>query len=202
MKNIQRKKNNQGFSLIELMVVVAIIGILATMAIPNYQNMQARAKQSEAKAELTGVFAAQKGFFAEYSSYHADLPAVGYVPEMYDAAALNAEPLLGAKKYYGLSIGDDITLPITLDTLSLTSPAGGFDGMYRARTNLCLAASDATVLVDGAEISGAAPVITQETFLISSVGCPKSNIDVANKGNTDIWTIDHNRVVRNVKSGI
>ena len=42
-------RNRQGFSLTELMIVVAIIGILAVIAIPNFLKYQARAKQSEAK---------------------------------------------------------------------------------------------------------------------------------------------------------
>ncbi len=74
-------KRNAGFSLVELMVVVAIIGVLATIAVPNYMKFQAKAKQSNAKSELTGIYTAEKTFFTEYTTYHSNLPYIGYVPE-------------------------------------------------------------------------------------------------------------------------
>ena len=57
---------SKGFTLIELMIVVAIIGILAAIAIPNFSKFQARAKQSEAKANLKAIYTAkQTNFGAE-----------------------------------------------------------------------------------------------------------------------------------------
>jgi prepilin-type N-terminal cleavage/methylation domain-containing protein len=49
-------KSPLGFTLIELMIVVVIIGILAAIAIPNFLTYQARAKQSEAKLALGDIF--------------------------------------------------------------------------------------------------------------------------------------------------
>ncbi|WP_414645174.1 type IV pilin protein, partial [Candidatus Deferrimicrobium sp.] len=55
---LRGKKGKKGFTLIELMIVVAIIGILAAIAIPNFLRFQAKSKQSEAKTNLGGIFTA------------------------------------------------------------------------------------------------------------------------------------------------
>jgi len=62
-------RNKKGFTLIELMIVVAIIGILAAIAIPNFLKFQAKSKQSEAKTNLKGIYTAETGYFGEMNSY-------------------------------------------------------------------------------------------------------------------------------------
>lgn len=64
-----RKTLKKGFTLIELMIVVAIIGILAAIAIPNFIKFQARSKQSEAKTNLKGIWSAQKAWFGEKDTF-------------------------------------------------------------------------------------------------------------------------------------
>jgi type IV pilus assembly protein PilA len=62
-------KRRGGFTLIELMIVVAIIGILAAIAIPNFVRFQLRSKSSEGKTNLAGIRTAQESYFAEYGNY-------------------------------------------------------------------------------------------------------------------------------------
>ncbi len=66
-----RKLHNRrgGFTLIELMIVVAIIGILAAIAIPNFLRFQLKAKSSEGKTNLAAIRTAEESFFAEYGRY-------------------------------------------------------------------------------------------------------------------------------------
>jgi len=60
---------SRGFTLIELMIVVAIIGILASVAIPSFINYQLTAKRAEAFANLGALSKAQKSYYAEFNTF-------------------------------------------------------------------------------------------------------------------------------------
>ena len=62
-------KGQKGFTLIELMIVVAIIGILAAIAIPNFLTYQLKSKQSEAKTNLQAIKTSEISFQAERGCY-------------------------------------------------------------------------------------------------------------------------------------
>ena len=67
MRTLHTRKG--GFTLIELMIVVAIIGILAAIAIPNFLQFQLRSKTGEAKTNIAAIRTAEEGYFAEFNNY-------------------------------------------------------------------------------------------------------------------------------------
>ena len=66
---VSRIHNRKGFTLIELMIVVVIIGILAALAIPRFMQATTKSKQSEAKQILKQVYTMQRAYRQEYGSY-------------------------------------------------------------------------------------------------------------------------------------
>ena len=76
---LSKLRSKKGFTLIELMIVVAIIGILAAIAIPNFLRFQAKSKQSEAKTNLGGIFTAETSYFSEKNTF-GDLNQVSWAP--------------------------------------------------------------------------------------------------------------------------
>lgn len=81
MKNfLSRVKRSDGFTLVELMVVVAIIGLLSAVAIPNFKKYQAKAKVSEAKLQLSAMYTAETSFYSDYNIYHNCLVYMGFDP--------------------------------------------------------------------------------------------------------------------------
>ena len=70
MKRLEKlHKDSQGFTLVELMIVVAIIGILAAIAVPNFMAYQYRAKRAEVPTNLQAIKTSQESYRAEFNTY-------------------------------------------------------------------------------------------------------------------------------------
>ena len=70
-------RNSKGITLLELMIVVFIAGIIASLAIPRFMKTTAISKQSEAKGILKQIYTLERSWFQEYGSYTEDLAALG-----------------------------------------------------------------------------------------------------------------------------
>ena len=64
-----KTSGNKGFTLVELMIVVAIIGILAAIAIPQFAKYRARAYNSAALSDMRNLTTDLEGYFAEWQEY-------------------------------------------------------------------------------------------------------------------------------------
>ena len=69
------ERARQAFTLIELMIVVAIIGILASIAIPQFHRFQLKSKTSEAKANIAGIKTAQIAYYTEQGMFASAPPS-------------------------------------------------------------------------------------------------------------------------------
>lgn len=198
--------NSSGFTLVELMVVVAIIGILAAVAIPNYQKYQAKARQSEAKIALASIFTAEKSFNSENGSYTGCLTQAGFVPD-------------GATRYYTIGFTKAAADGATC------GPAGGIacswyqynggagagtqcataDVAYQGATNTSPNAYAATVK-QNATVAGATALkgdqltssaVSQNAFVAHAIG----SVSASNAA-LDGWTMNDAKLLTNTVNAL
>lgn len=168
------KNNNSGFTLVELMVVVAIIGILTAVAIPNFKSYQAKAKTSEAKLGLSGLYNAEVAFMGDFNSYGTCLDKMGV-----DQPKNN---------YYAIGFNAAMAAPGGSD-----DPCDGTTGIIVYEANKSVGGQAKIVDIttestaDGSTFKGAA-----EGYVDASKAALSTR---------DIWTIDQDRDLKHANTG-
>lgn len=116
----------QGFSLIELMIVVAIIAFLAMVSMPTFSKFLAKAKRSEAHMQLSSIYTAQKAYWAEHGRYALALTgpdSLNWTPEGYHGGG-ESESFYYS---YGFGSGSE---GVNFVTGKLNTPSSYLHGAY------------------------------------------------------------------------
>lgn len=120
---MKRFKSNEGFSLVELMIVIVIIGVLAAVAVPIYSSNVQKAKMAEADAALGSIRTQLRVYFAENGTYPANAvsgtaDAVANVTGIQiDAAELDGKNFAAASYTYLYETATTFTLTCAKGTV-------------------------------------------------------------------------------------
>lgn len=155
-------KSNKGFTLIELMIVVAIIGILAAVAIPNFVRYQLKAKTAEARTNLKAIATSQEAYKAERDGYISIVvtPVNGTPAKVAWPIVAALNPGIGG----GVGSFEDIGFRPSGDVYYTYAAAIGPD--TSGTVNQCLTI-DATADLDGSGAGGAFVVGTHGAFALA-----------------------------------
>ncbi len=188
-------KYNRGFTLLELLVVVAIVGVLTSVGMPSYRRMASKSKKSEAKVGLGSIYTATTMFQAQYGAYGNNIGRIGADIE-------------GSKHYaMGFPKGGSGSVDCAQDEAKPKKDKGVgpqilidyppyYDG---TATTLVNSAGIAKCLVGPAGTMDDAGTV----FLATASGCIRAGLgkDCA-KEDQDQWTINPIRKLSNSQEGV
>ena len=191
----RRTYGTKGFTLVELLIVVAIIGVLATVGIPTFRRMVQKARKSEAKVGLGGLYTAEAGFQSEYGGYGDNLKAIGFELEGSNRIFSMGFPGNGggcteARVPMPDQVNSNVGKQILAAWPAYYTEAGATKVLYLI-TGMQKCENGSVTAPDGAD------------FVASATGNIAPGITVAsNIGCMDTWTMNKTRTLVNTRDGV
>jgi type IV pilus assembly protein PilE len=128
LTNYGHSGNSKGFTLIELMIAVAIVAILASVAVPSYTGYIARAKRADARTQLVQVAQFMQRFYTANDQYQYDRSAVAVSTRI--PSALAQSPSDGTALYTLAVVADATTYTLTMAPVASLSMASDECGSF------------------------------------------------------------------------
>lgn len=181
------KQPRRGFTLVELMIVVAIIGILAAIAVPNFIRFQAKSKQAEAKTNLKALFVGQRTRYADADAYSPLIGEVGFAPERGNRYAydLGAGALASNTGLTPTCTTMEVRNAATTTLSGAGSPCGIAPDIFRYKSNIVPSTLAGRASAVFSQTIAGNPGLTADSVGVNLATCPTCDFSARAVGNID-----------------
>ena len=187
---------SQGFTLVELLIVVAIIGVLASQGVPAYRRMIMKSRKGEAQIMLGNIATAESAFFSEYGVYGDHLARMGATMEGTQFVYAGGVSVAAGCGRRGAWFPDGLLVPALLSNpnynVALAPVNGQSSNMIGRITQGSCLGTVVLALPGTAYVASATGYIRGGSAAVQD-GCV---------GGCDQWTINQNRALINFLDGI
>ena len=183
--------NDRAFTLIELLIIVAILGVLVTTGRGAYSRMKQKSNQAEAQVLLAQIVGAEKSFFSEFRTYGDQIQKIGFnvnvAPQFYSvgfattagSTCTQQRLMPGSTSTNGTRLATELTTYYTGAALSMIRP------------------TNPPTTCDSGVISDAGNIFTASA---SAVISPSAN--PANAGEYDVWQMSNTGILQHTVDGV
>jgi len=169
---------DEGFTLVELMVVVAIIGILSAVAIPNFKQYQAKSKTSEAKLQLASIYSAETTMMGDWDTFATCLTDMGYTA--------------AARGYYVVGFATDNTARNADVVSNGGACANGQNRLTPATSGTIIRVKGTNAVVGDLDASN---IVATDGSTFKAGAAGKISADTSGASNLDEWSIDQDKTL-------